>query len=129
MSQYKTKQRSILISYLNAHTDQKLSAFEIAQALKPSGISRSAVYRNLQYLCDEGTVKKYAESGTRESYYRFSGSEECKGCLHLQCVKCGKTTHMKKAEVSILKNSLDANDNFDLSLADTVLYGVCRECK
>lgn len=129
MPQYQTKQRSILLSYLDQHADEMLSAAGIADALKTEGISQSAVYRNLQMLENEGLVRKQVKSGIRENYYQYLGSNSCKGYLHLQCMKCGLTIHMKHTDADELAGNLKTTERFDLSIEDTVLYGVCEHCK
>ena len=55
---YKTKQREALLDYLAQHADEDLSAQQIAGALAAQDISRSAVYRNLATLEQEGALRR-----------------------------------------------------------------------
>lgn len=126
---YKTKQREALLSYLAQHADEDLSAQQIAGALAAQDISRSAVYRNLSALEQEGKVRRSARSGSREATYRFAASEACRACLHLSCTKCGKTFHMHTSSADALIRSVERSEGFAIDRAETVLYGVCSECR
>ena len=50
MAKYLTRQRKRLLEYLSEHTDEQMTARQIADALTADNISISAVYRNLSAL-------------------------------------------------------------------------------
>ncbi|MCR5825008.1 MAG: transcriptional repressor [Oscillospiraceae bacterium] len=129
MSKYVTRQRRALLDYLGTHADEALSAQEIAAALEGARVSLSAVYRNLAELEAEGLVRRTERPGTREACYCFIGAEECRGCLHLQCKRCGRTFHMDAAGAEQLKSVVEKAEGFALDKGDTVLYGVCEICR
>ena len=60
MPDYKTQQRKVFLAYLSQHTDELLSARQIADALANEKISLSAVYRNLAQLEAEEKVRRSA---------------------------------------------------------------------
>lgn len=126
---YKTKQREALVDYLARHTDEDLSARQIAEAMAQQDISRSAVYRNLATLEQEGALRRSTRAGSRETVYQYSGSESCRACLHLSCTKCGKTFHMKTNSAEDLIRDVDLAEGFAVDRAETVLYGVCSACR
>lgn len=126
---YATKQRKALLQYLEQHPDELLTAHEIAAALQSENISLSAVYRNLAQLETEEKVHRSVKSGTRESYYQYVAAKSCRGALHMSCVKCGKTFHMESVNAALLAKHLQQQENFDLDIAETVLYGTCADCK
>ena len=126
---YKTKQRDALVNYLEQHMHEPLSAGEIAEALAAQDISRSAVYRNLSALEQEGKVRRSTRSGSREATYRFAASEACRACLHLSCTKCGRTFHMNSLSAEDLIRDVDLAEGFAVDRAETVLYGVCSACR
>jgi Fur family ferric uptake transcriptional regulator len=126
---YKTKQRQALLQYLEQHTHEELSAGEIAEALAQQDISRSAVYRNLSALEQEGKLRRSARSGSREATYRFSDCAACRACLHLKCTSCGKTFHMDAQGTDALIRSVESAEGFAIDRAETVLYGVCSACR
>lgn len=129
MPKYITRQRKVLLEYLNRHADERLSAREIAAALADGGVSLSAVYRNLAELEAEGRVRRAGQSGVREACYRFVDADKCKGCLHLQCKKCGRTFHMDSGGAERLRNVVEQTEGFALDKGGTVLYGVCELCR
>ena len=129
MAKYMTKQRTLLLNFLSDHADETLSAGQIVKALSDKGISASAVYRNLSMLEQEGRVRRTAKAGIQEAFYRCVDTERCRGHLYLSCLRCGKTVHMEENETDELVLSLAKNEGFTLDRTDTVLYGICADCK
>lgn len=128
MPKYMTKQRKLLTDYLMQHIDENLSAGQIADALSDT-ISKSAVYRNLADMENEGKLHRVMGGGSREVIYRFSGSHTCSQSLHLSCKKCGKTVHMQQQLADALVQSVAMNDDFSIDKGETVIYGVCSSCR
>ena len=129
MQSYSTRQRKVLLAYLSRHPDELLSVRQIADALADEKISLSAVYRNLAQLEAEEKVRRSSKSGTREVYYQYLDAESCKGALHMSCIKCGKTFHMADDNAVLLVKHLAQSEQFALDTADTILYGICSDCK
>ena len=123
-----TKQRKLLTDYLMRHVDENLSAGQIAEALADT-VSKSAVYRNLSDMENEGKLHRVMGGGSREAVYRFSGGSVCSQSLHLSCKKCGKTVHMQKQIADDLVESVKENDAFKIDKGETVIYGVCADCQ
>lgn len=128
MPKYITKQRRILTDYLSRHPDESISAGAIAEALADR-ISKSAVYRNLADMEAEGRVRRVANSGGREAVYQYTEGHGCEGCLHLSCKKCGKTIHMQKQLADRLVERVAEDDCFSIDTGETIIYGVCADCK
>jgi len=128
MAKYVTKQRKILLEYMTAHADEMMSAEQIAEELADKGVSKSAVYRNLAELENEGRVSRISRAGVREGLYRFTDAEECREHLHLSCVKCGKTFHMGVKATEKLIGTVEQDTDFYVDNS-TVLYGVCGDCR
>ena len=129
MPKYMTKQRKTLLDFLERHADEELSAKKIEAELADSGVSISAVYRNLSELEKEGKIRRISKSGSREVFYLYTDAHACRESLHLSCKKCGKTYHMNSQCADMLINNLAQNDEFTIDKSDTVLYGVCKACK
>ncbi|MFR6694375.1 MAG: Fur family transcriptional regulator [Dysosmobacter sp.] len=128
MSSYSTRQRKALLAYLSRHPDELLSARQIADALVDEKISLSAVYRNLAQL--EAEEKGAAARAARgRSTYQYLDAESCKGALHMSCVKCGRTFHMASGNAALFAKHLAQSEQFTLDAADTVLYGICADCR
>lgn len=129
MSKYMTRQRKALLDFLGAHADEPFSAREIAEALTPEGVSLSAVYRNLASLESEGVLRRGGVNDAREATYQYIGAAACRDCLHLSCTKCGRTFHMSAGGAERLQRDALQSDEFHIDRGETVLYGVCRECR
>ena len=129
MPKYRTRQRKALLNYLSVHTDELLSAQEIADELESEEISLSAVYRNLADLENEGKVRRTSRGGSREVFYQYTDADECKGCLHLSCRACGRTFHMDPDVARRLIEAVEQSEGFAVDRSETVLYGVCGRCR
>ena len=126
---YSTEQRNILLTYLQTNPDTVFSAKQIAESLADKNISRSAVYRNLAQLESEQKIKRVVKNGSRETYYQFYDTTACRNHIHLSCTKCGKIFHMEGNDADRLSQILNGNEGFELNKSETVIYGLCKECK
>ena len=126
---YLTKQRTRLLDVLKAHTDEALSVDQIANLVGRDSISRSAIYRNLASLEKAGLVKRSPLSSSQTNGYRFVGSDECKNHLHLTCSVCGTVYHLPSPTSENLVERVLRDSNFQVTMSDSVLTGVCARCK
>ena len=129
--QYQTAGRVALLAYLKAEaTETPQTADEIYGALRKTDHTpgRSSVYRMLGELAADGVVRKYQAKG-RGSVYQFVGEHaDCGGHLHLQCLSCGRVSHLKcdcSAEISA---RLMKTHGFLVDSGRSVLYGTCFAC-
>ena len=129
MVKYLTRQRKGLLEYLSDHTDEQMTVRQIADELAGSQISISAVYRNLSALEEEGLLKRSVREGTREVFYQYIAAEKCKDSLHLSCRICGKSIHLGDQEARQLLHSTLESTGFQIDKAETILYGVCADCR
>ena len=82
MAKYSTRQRDILLSYLEAHADEQMSIQKIASDLEEQKVSSSAVYRNLFDLEKENRVKRCIRDNSRKVLYQYIDLPECRSSLH-----------------------------------------------
>jgi len=129
VSKYLTRQRKILLDFLAENSDRQLTARQISDALQDSGVSLSAVYRNLAALEKEGELRRDVREGARDAVYRYVGSEECRESIHLLCKRCGQSIHMKESDTEALLSGVLKNSGFRIDRTDTVLYGICDRCE
>lgn len=129
MRKYSTKQRKAMLDCFIRHRDEYISADEIADELKDSGISISAVYRNLAALEEEGKVTTYSKGGSRKVYYRYIDAADCRSHIHLSCRRCGKTYHMDAPSTENLVSSVEEKSGFSVDRSSSVLYGICGTCR
>ncbi|MBR6410875.1 MAG: transcriptional repressor [Clostridia bacterium] len=129
MKNYHTQQRTLLLDYLHTHIDENLSTSDILEAMSGSGISKSAVYRNLASLEAEGRLHRISRPGDRRTYYQFVDEDECRGQIHISCIRCGKTVHASPNVCERLQKTLENEDSFEIDRSETVIYGICKECR
>ena len=126
---YITKQRKMLLDILEKHCDETLSADQIASYINDKSVSRSAIYRNLQFLETEGKIKRISVQGSNRVFYRYCDGEECREHIHLSCSSCGKTFHLDMNSTDSLVSSVIKGSDFEIDRQSTVLYGLCKECR
>lgn len=129
MPEYTTTQRTLLLDFLSTHADETFCVDSICSRIGSQGVSKSAVYRNLAALEAQGKVQRLTKGGSRRAYYRYKAARECTEHLHLSCEKCGRTYHMPLPATNTLIDSVKKNTDFEIDRTETVLYGVCGECK
>lgn len=125
---YKTDQRNILLEFLQKNPDKMFSEKQIEEILSSKGISRSALYRNLQALEMNGKIKRCTKTGSREIFFQYVGLQDCKSHIHLSCTKCGKIFHMESEIANSIKNNVALSQGFSINLGETTIYGTCKTC-
>lgn len=126
MKVYLTKQRKMLISFLELHKNEFLSAEEIQSAVQ--GVSLSSVYRNLAALTEQGLIRKAFAQDTNTALYLYCEQEKCHAHMHVKCNMCGKIQCVNKENSDKIASILSKDDSFIIDEPGTVIYGKCREC-
>ena len=129
MPKYETRQRKVLLSLLCNNADRPLALCDIKKMLDGDSISQSAIYRNLSELEKEGKIQRLTIGGNKKVYYRYTEAKGCERHIHLSCSKCGKTFHMDIPSTNNLVNDVLSKSDFTVDRANTVLYGVCSNCR
>ncbi len=106
------------LSKLNTHPTAD-EIYEIVKKTIPN-ISLGTVYRNLNNLCDEGTVLKFTTDGKE----RFDAN--IKPHIHLCCEKCGEISDVFN-EFSAYTNELLNNKTFKIN--NIIISGMCKNCQ
>ena len=129
MRSYNTRQRQILLDFFEKHTDESISADSIVAEVTGSQISKSAVYRNLLTLENEGKLRRTSKPGDRKTYYQYTDADDCRGQIHISCIKCGKTAHISPNAGKRLAENLKKDDEFTIDNNETVIYGLFKNCR
>ncbi len=130
-AEYKTQQRSQILSCLRENNETSLTVDELVSLLEKKGspVGRTTVYRYLDSLTELGEVRRFSREGKKSAAFQFvENSKECSEHIHLRCSNCGKFVHlgcdfMKEATEHLLKDHGFCVDN-----ETTVLVGVCKDC-
>lgn len=130
---YKTKQKEILLQYLESVAGVHFTAGDVCDYMKQQGapIGQSTVYRHLETLVDAGVLNKYNLDGTSSACFEYvgEGSHGEETCYHCKCEKCGKLIHLHCEEIQEIEAHLMADHKFFMDPKRTVFYGLCEACK
>ena len=114
---------------MEAHADEQMSIQKIASDLEEQKVSSSAVYRNLFELEKENRVKRCIRDNSREVLYQYIDLPECRSSLHLMCRVCGRMFHLEPEQTNKLVEHVEKAQGFVIDKSETILYGVCKDCR
>ena len=124
---YNTKQKKLILEYLK-NSKGHVTAGEIVTHLAESGtrVGTSTVYRFLDRLLEEGSVRRFSSS--EGACYQWAGDKECKNHYHFVCSRCGALLHVDCGELDRACEHIYKEHNFTVDLGNTVFCGVCEKC-
>lgn len=122
---YSTKQRGLIIDYLEAHPDQRLTLDEIAAG---AGVGRTTAYRLMEALAAQDQAHKYQTAEGACGYQYMADPAACARHAHMVCTACAELMHLDCGEVRSLAAHLRDEHGFALDEKRTVLYGLCADC-
>ncbi len=133
-SQYKTKQRQLIIDFLKESGEAHLTAGDLCRHFKDNGIAvgQSTIYRQLEKLVDEGIISKHAVAPNSPACFEYIGKDshvDGEVCYHCKCEKCGKLIHLHCDEMEEIRNHMLKAHSFEIDSKRTVFYGLCEDCK
>lgn len=132
-AKYRTKQREILLEYLESVPGVHVTAGQVCEYFSSRGekIGQSTVYRQLESLVDEGIINKYIIDANSPACFEYVGSDSHAGsdtCFHCKCEKCGKLIHLHCDELEEIQVHLSEEHRFRMDPVRTVFYGLCEQC-
>lgn len=90
-------------------------------------IPKSSVYRIVDALESDGTIRKVGFDSGRRALYQLSEGNECPHHMHIRCTSCGKTVHIDGKTSSEIEEIIESRLGFSSCLS-TVFTGKCPEC-
>ncbi|MBQ2252700.1 MAG: transcriptional repressor [Clostridia bacterium] len=129
---YQTKKREVILAFLRAHPERCFSAKELYTALHGTPIcpGETTVYRTLELLSHEGTIKRFEQGQGKSATYQFADENPaCEHHLHLKCRDCGVLIHAECTRLKSLAEHLCQEHGFTVNQTETVLYGTCQNCR
>lgn len=129
---YATVSRKKILEFLRSCSDRTVTAADVDEYLKSSSseVNITTIYRYLDKLAKDGTVMKYvAEKGGQAAYQYVEPGRQCDSHLHLKCVKCGKIIHLECHFMHEISHHIEEEHGFSLQCKNSILYGVCKECR
>ncbi|MEE0776926.1 MAG: Fur family transcriptional regulator [Bacillota bacterium] len=128
---YNTKQRDRIMDYLLANRDRHITVDILFDAFREEGksIGKSTIYRYLDILVNEGTVRKFKIEEGHPACYQYCGDHQhCCEHFHLKCDNCGELFHIDSDYLFKAKDELMNLYGFAVDSSKTVLYGRCAKC-
>lgn len=87
-------------------------------------ISRATVYRNLQQLCEQGSIQRRVIPGSPDRYDHMVGEH-----YHVRCTQCGKVIDLGIKPIKDLDKEIYDNQGFMITGHTIVFDGICPECQ
>lgn len=132
---YQTKQKTLILSYLESHPEQHITAADLLHALTENGTPMGAatIYRQLEKLEQEGLVRRYSLDDRGSACWQYGGAEAkagtCHSHFHLKCTECGKLIHLDCDHLHEIAHHVAEDHGFFIDPSRTVFYGICEECR
>lgn len=132
-AKYKTRQSEKIREFLKANPRKHFTAYDVCDYFKEKGeaIGTTTVYRQLDALVKEGTIKKYVfeeNSSACFEYVEEHDAEHHCTCYHLKCTECGKLIHLNCEEIGMFERHIAEHHGFKIDSVRTVFYGLCADC-
>lgn len=123
--QRNTRQRRVIMEELAKLSSHPTAAelYEIVRKRLPK-ISLGTVYRNLEFLSQQGRIRKLDISGTEN---RFD-IDLCRH-YHVKCALCGKVEDAPDAHAKLVIGDITHLSGYDILDHRLEFIGVCPECK
>ena len=74
-------------------------------------------------------IRYVSGQGSQAAYQYVEQGKGCCDHLHLQCVKCGRIYHLDCAFMKEISEHIEKDHGFELQCRNSVLYGICKDCK
>lgn len=128
--EYSTRQKRDLLKYLKDGDARHFSVDEVVFDLQRRGekVGRTTVYRYLEQLSEQGSVRKYQNMQGVTQYQYVENAGECGEHFHMMCSRCGNLMHVDCHLMGELSRHLMADHGFKLDPRETILVGVCAAC-
>lgn len=123
-----TKQKDIILEYLNKHKNEHLTIEKIKKDLSEI-VGEATIYRLIKKLIIEGEITKIPLS--KQGFcYKFNNKKcSCEEEFHLICEKCGSIYHLKTNIMDILEKKAREDMEFEISKENISFYGICKNCR
>ncbi|AEE16673.1 Fur family transcriptional regulator [Treponema brennaborense] len=132
-AQYQTKQQTLILAFLSERQGLHITVRGIVDHFRRNGIAvgTATVYRQLEKMVRDGTVKKYTVDAESGACFEFVGKSACgapEHCFHFKCESCGKLMHFHCPELEAVQRHMSEEHGLSVDTVKTVYYGICTEC-
>ena len=129
--EYNTRQKRELLAFLRERSMQHFSVDDVVFEMQDRGekIGRSTVYRYLELLAEQGSVRKYQSVKGITQYQHVEDDSRCDSHFHMMCSRCGNLMHVDCDLMRTMSEHLVKDHGFLLDPRETILVGVCQKCR
>jgi len=125
--QYNTLQKTKVLDLFKRNPNKQFSADEVFESVGSEGCGKSTVYRLLTRMCEEGSLRKFTQEGSKKAVYQYLNSH-CVHHLHLRCIKCGTVIHLDDVFTKDIQNQIFKSKKFIIDESIAFLPGECLAC-
>lgn len=128
--EYSTRQKRELLGFMQEHDLENFSVDDVVFRLQDRGskIGRSTVYRYLESLAEQGSVRKYQNAQGITQYQHVADDGRCAKHFHMLCRRCGALLHVDCGLMNALSRHIAEEHGFLLDPRETVMVGICAQC-
>lgn len=128
--EYHTKQSDRITACLRDRADCHLTAAQVTELLRAAGdaVGSATVYRRLERLVAEGSVRKFVTGTATPACYQYAGDAPCGAHYHLRCTVCGRLIHLDCEVLREIAAHIRDHHQFEIDPTKTVFYGKCAAC-
>jgi Fur family ferric uptake transcriptional regulator len=117
-----THQRLAILQAL--HDVGHLSPSKLYARVRRTGMTEATVYRNLEFLAENGIVCPAHLPGGHLTY-ELAGHDH----HHMVCRSCGAQVDLEPASLQKLISQLEQQTGYRLNTGHFTFFGLCQECK
>ena len=117
-----TPQRLAITDILCAYGHISIDSLYDVMIQKFSSISLATIYKNINLMLENSFIQEVKLPNQKSVYELTKHSHS-----HIMCDKCGKINDIT-IDLDAVVKSVATLENFEISKADLVLSGVCKNC-
>lgn len=121
-----------MVTFLKSMAGEKITVNDIVKHFAESGVSlgTATIYRHLEQMVSDGSVKKYFVDGIASACFEYvgDGTDDGSNPFYLKCEQCGKLIRFHCKELEHIQNHLLSDHGFSIDSARTIFYGRCNQC-
>jgi Fur family ferric uptake transcriptional regulator len=129
---YRTRQGEEVLDYIRSLGGRHVTVSGVVRHFADGDehIGQTTIYRHLERLAAEGTIRKYALGDGKSACYQYVDDRAaCREHFHLVCERCGALIHVDCELLEQIRAHLLLEHKFRLDMLKTVFYGTCDACR
>ena len=122
---YNTNHQKEIQALFTEHQEKTYTAVGLVEMFKGQ-IDKATIYRKLKALESEQVIRKINKNDGSICYQYAC---HCSNHLHLICQNCNKTIHLSCDKANDFVNHILKSHGFSINQNNTLIYGLCGDCK